>query len=113
LCVWDGFFWDRIFWTIFQGCLQTMILLISAFWVARITGMSTVAWLGGVFKAPTCIYLFMYLLAKTMFWWVMLYSIIIKFLISSNYSTLYQVDCICSISNSIKSLSRENCKRSI
>jgi hypothetical protein len=32
------FFQDRVLWTICQGWLQTMILLISASWVARITG---------------------------------------------------------------------------
>jgi hypothetical protein len=36
----DGFFWDRVSWTICFGWLQTMILLISASWVARIIGMS-------------------------------------------------------------------------
>jgi hypothetical protein len=35
----DGFFWDRVSWTIFHGCLWTTILLISASWVARITGL--------------------------------------------------------------------------
>jgi hypothetical protein len=34
------FFWDRVSWAICQGWLQTAILLISAFWVARITGVS-------------------------------------------------------------------------
>jgi hypothetical protein len=32
--------WDRVSWTICQGWLWTVILLISASWVARITGMS-------------------------------------------------------------------------
>jgi hypothetical protein len=36
----EGFFWDRVSWTICLVWLQTMILLISATWVARITGMS-------------------------------------------------------------------------
>jgi hypothetical protein len=36
----DHFFWDRVSWTICQGWLRTMILLISATWVARITGVS-------------------------------------------------------------------------
>jgi hypothetical protein len=30
----DGYFWDRVFWTICPGCLQTTTLLISASWVA-------------------------------------------------------------------------------
>jgi hypothetical protein len=33
-----GIFRDRVLWTIFLGWLQTMILLISVFLVARITG---------------------------------------------------------------------------
>jgi hypothetical protein len=33
-------FWDRVSWTTCLGWLQTMILLISASWVARITGVS-------------------------------------------------------------------------
>jgi hypothetical protein len=36
----DRFFWDKVLWTICPGCLQTVILLISASWVARITGVS-------------------------------------------------------------------------
>jgi hypothetical protein len=40
LCVCDGFLQDRVLRTISPGWLQTMILLISASWVARITGMS-------------------------------------------------------------------------
>jgi hypothetical protein len=36
----EGFFWDRGSQTICLGWLQTAILLISAFWVARITGVS-------------------------------------------------------------------------
>jgi hypothetical protein len=35
-----GFFWDRVSQTISPGWLQTSILLISASWVARITGVS-------------------------------------------------------------------------
>jgi hypothetical protein len=35
-----GYFRDRVSWTICLGWLRTMILLISAFWVARITGLS-------------------------------------------------------------------------
>jgi hypothetical protein len=35
-----GFFWDRVSWTIYPGWLWTVILLISASWVARITGVS-------------------------------------------------------------------------
>jgi hypothetical protein len=35
-----GFFWDRVSWAICLGWLQTRILLISAFWVDRIIGMS-------------------------------------------------------------------------
>jgi hypothetical protein len=33
-------FWDRVWWTICPGSLQTAILLISASWVARITDVS-------------------------------------------------------------------------
>jgi hypothetical protein len=36
----DGFFCDRVSWTICPGWLRTAILLISASWVARITGVS-------------------------------------------------------------------------
>jgi hypothetical protein len=36
----EGFFWDRVSWTICPGWLQTTILLISAFWVARLTDIS-------------------------------------------------------------------------
>jgi hypothetical protein len=36
----DGFFWDRVLWTVCLGWLWTTILLISASWVARITGVS-------------------------------------------------------------------------
>jgi hypothetical protein len=36
----DGFFWDRVSRTICQGWLWTMILQISASWVARIIGVS-------------------------------------------------------------------------
>jgi hypothetical protein len=43
-CVYGSFFQDRVSWTICRGWLQTAILLISAFWVARITGMSYSAW---------------------------------------------------------------------
>jgi hypothetical protein len=35
-----GFFWDRVFWTICLVWLWTVILLISASWLARITGVS-------------------------------------------------------------------------
>jgi hypothetical protein len=35
-----GFFWDRVSWTICLGWLWAMTLLISAFEVARITGVS-------------------------------------------------------------------------
>jgi hypothetical protein len=35
------FFWERVLWTIFLGWLWTMILLISASWVARITRWAT------------------------------------------------------------------------
>jgi hypothetical protein len=37
---WNGFFQDRVLWSICLGWLQIAILLISASWVARITGMS-------------------------------------------------------------------------
>jgi hypothetical protein len=41
VCVCDGYFWDRVLWTICPGkIVQTVILLISASWVARITGVS-------------------------------------------------------------------------
>jgi hypothetical protein len=40
----EGFFWDRVSWIICPGWLQTMILLISASWVARITGESHRGW---------------------------------------------------------------------
>jgi hypothetical protein len=36
----EGFFWDRVSWTIYQGWLWTVILLISASWVARFIGVS-------------------------------------------------------------------------
>jgi hypothetical protein len=36
----EGFFWDRVSWTICPGWLQTKSLLISASWVARIMGVS-------------------------------------------------------------------------
>jgi hypothetical protein len=36
-CVW--YFQDRVSWTICPGWSQTLILLVSAFWVARTTGM--------------------------------------------------------------------------
>jgi hypothetical protein len=38
-CLWRAL-WDRVLRTICQGWLWTSILLISAFWVARITGVS-------------------------------------------------------------------------
>jgi hypothetical protein len=38
-----AFFWDRVSRTICPGWLWTRILLISASWVARITGMTTSA----------------------------------------------------------------------
>jgi hypothetical protein len=36
----DNFFRDKVSWTVYLGWLQTMILLISAPWVARITNMN-------------------------------------------------------------------------
>jgi hypothetical protein len=44
----DGFIWDRVLWTICHSWLQTMVLLISASWVARIIGMKplTSGWFG-------------------------------------------------------------------
>jgi hypothetical protein len=36
----DGIFRDRVSWTIYPSWLWTAILLISASWVARITGVS-------------------------------------------------------------------------
>jgi hypothetical protein len=44
----DGYFRDTILWTIYLGWLWTTILLISASWVARITGMSH--WLPDVWR---------------------------------------------------------------
>jgi hypothetical protein len=38
--LWRVFFWGRGSWTIFLGWLWTVILLISASWVAGITGLS-------------------------------------------------------------------------
>jgi hypothetical protein len=38
--LWWFFFWDRVSCTICPGWLWTTVLLISASWVARITGMS-------------------------------------------------------------------------
>jgi hypothetical protein len=35
-----GFFRDKVWWTVWPGWLQTAILLITASWVARITGVS-------------------------------------------------------------------------
>jgi hypothetical protein len=35
-----GFFWDRVLQTVYPGWLGTAILLISASWVAKITGVS-------------------------------------------------------------------------
>jgi hypothetical protein len=36
----EGLFWVRVPWTVYSGWLWTSILLISATWVIRITGMS-------------------------------------------------------------------------
>jgi hypothetical protein len=36
----DEYFQDRVSWTICPSCLWTVVLLISASWVARITGVS-------------------------------------------------------------------------
>jgi hypothetical protein len=36
----DDFFWDRVSWTIYPGWLWTSILLMSASWEARITGVN-------------------------------------------------------------------------
>jgi hypothetical protein len=44
----EGFFWDRVFQTICSGWLQTVILLISASWVARITSVSHQCPAGGI-----------------------------------------------------------------
>jgi hypothetical protein len=35
-----GCFWDRVSWNICPGLVSTLLFLISAFWVARITGLS-------------------------------------------------------------------------
>jgi hypothetical protein len=40
----DGFFRDRVSWTFCLGWLRTEVLLISASWVARITGVSHRHW---------------------------------------------------------------------
>jgi hypothetical protein len=40
VCVCLGYFWNRVSQTISQDWLWTVILLISAFWVARIIGVS-------------------------------------------------------------------------
>jgi hypothetical protein len=60
-----GFFQDRVLWTI---CLSwtvcwAVILLISASWITRITGMrcwhlaiSVIFWIGSDVYAPTCLY---------------------------------------------------------
>jgi hypothetical protein len=40
----DGLFWDRVLWTICLGWVRTAVLLISASWVARITGVSHRIW---------------------------------------------------------------------
>jgi hypothetical protein len=47
----DEFFWDRVLRTICLGWLWTVILLIFASWVARITGTST---LSNVYKLSGC-----------------------------------------------------------
>jgi hypothetical protein len=58
----DGSSRDRISWTICLGWLQTVILLISASWVAKITDMSTAAqliffWFGlGFFCMCVCFF---------------------------------------------------------
>jgi hypothetical protein len=39
-----GIFQDRVSWTIPLGWLRTTVFLISASWVARITGLATCAW---------------------------------------------------------------------
>jgi hypothetical protein len=36
----EGFFRDRVSWTVCSGWFWTLILLISVSWVARITGVS-------------------------------------------------------------------------
>jgi hypothetical protein len=43
-------FQDRVSWTICLGRLRTRILLISASWVARITGWATGTWLSSLLK---------------------------------------------------------------
>jgi hypothetical protein len=50
----DGFFQDRVLWTIFSGWLWTLILLIPSSWVARIIGVSH--WcLASTHSWPNCI----------------------------------------------------------
>jgi hypothetical protein len=50
-----GYFWDRGSRTIFLGWLWTVILLISASWVAGITDMSHCHWLSLTFNKLYCI----------------------------------------------------------
>jgi hypothetical protein len=49
-----GYFWDRVLWTICSSWLPTLLLLISASWVARITGLShwLSAWLWFEWRYP-------------------------------------------------------------
>jgi hypothetical protein len=57
----DSFFQDRVLQTLCRGWLQIVILLISAFWVARITGVSH--W------CPECIFLMTdYIIILCTFW---------------------------------------------
>jgi hypothetical protein len=53
----DGFFWDRVSWTIYLDWLRTVILLISASWVARITDMNH--W---------CLAIFIFIFLMMSFW---------------------------------------------
>jgi hypothetical protein len=63
-----GFFQDRILWTIFPDWLQTMILLISASWVARITGVSH------QHQTQSCELLFEVNIPKTLSYWLLVDS---------------------------------------
>jgi hypothetical protein len=56
----DGFFQDRVSWTICLGWFPTMISLISASWEARITGMSH--WCQHTCIGAWLIFIFFYLI---------------------------------------------------
>jgi hypothetical protein len=52
-CYCVGYFWDQVSWAIFLGWLSTAILLISAYWVASIIGMSY--WCPASLNLLTCL----------------------------------------------------------